>query len=96
MVLCHSMNAGSVVGYHEVVGTLMSYHMQKNLFEYFALTGGETQKNFGHKCSGTSVLLVPEPLCETFTKHFFLLTDVFVNRSNTNLTFLYKISIEVS
>ena len=52
MVLCHSMNAGSVVGYHEVVGTLMSYHMQKNLFEYFALTGGETQKNFGHKCSG--------------------------------------------
>ena len=45
-------NVGSLGGYHEVVGTLKPYFMQKNLFECFALTGGETQKNFGHKCSG--------------------------------------------
>ena len=37
MMLCHSMNAGLVVSYHEVVGTLKPYHMQKNLFELFAL-----------------------------------------------------------
>ena len=34
MILCHSMNAGS----HGVVGTLESYHMQKNLFDLFAFT----------------------------------------------------------
>ena len=44
MVFCHYMNAGSVVGYHEVVGTLKPYLMQKNLFECFALTGAGTQK----------------------------------------------------
>ena len=41
------MNAGSLVGYHEVVGTLKPYLMQKNLFECFALTGGGTQKTLG-------------------------------------------------
>ena len=33
------MNAGSVVGRHEVVGTLKPYHMPKNLFELIALQG---------------------------------------------------------
>ena len=33
------MNAGSVVGYHEVVGTLKPTLCKKNLFELFALTG---------------------------------------------------------
>ena len=35
MVICHSVNAGSAVGIHWVVGTLKLYDMQKNLFELF-------------------------------------------------------------
>ena len=37
------MNAGSIVGYHQVMRTLKHYHMLKNLFELFALTV-QTQK----------------------------------------------------
>ena len=44
MVICHSMNAGSAVGIHWVVGTLKLYHMQKNLFKLFALIGNGMQK----------------------------------------------------
>ena len=47
MVLCHSMNAGSVVGTLQVLGTLKPYHMQKNLFELFALTGSEDANTLG-------------------------------------------------
>ena len=40
MVLCHSMNAGSVVGYDEVVGTVKSYLIQNDLnFLYLQMTG---------------------------------------------------------
>ena len=31
-------------GYHEVVKTLKAYHMQKNLYERFLLTGSGKQK----------------------------------------------------
>ena len=47
MVLCASTNAGSVVGYHEVVETLKLYLMQKNLLELSALTGGREAKTKG-------------------------------------------------
>ena len=42
------MKAGSVMGFHEVVGTPTPYLMKKNLFKIFALqvTGS---KNLGHK-----------------------------------------------
>ena len=50
MVLCHSMNTGSVVGIHTAVATLKPYLMQNNLFEPFALTGSGVVKNFGCKC----------------------------------------------
>ena len=33
--------------YYEMVETLKSYHRQKNLFELFALTGGEDTKTLG-------------------------------------------------
>ena len=32
-------------------GDTKPYHIQKNLFELFALTGGEDTKDFGHKFS---------------------------------------------
>ena len=44
MIVCHSMNAASVVGIPEVVGALIPYLMQKNLFELFALMGGRDVK----------------------------------------------------
>ena len=61
MVLCHSMNAGLMVGIpHEVLGILKTYHMLKNLFELFTLNGGGTQKLWVQ-------MLAPEPPGETFT-----------------------------
>ena len=45
MVLCHSMNTVSVVGYHGVVETLKLYPVQKNLFELFALADRGDEKN---------------------------------------------------
>ena len=50
MILCHAMDADSVVGYHEVVGTLKPYYMQKNLFEFFALTGSGHSLAPKHRC----------------------------------------------
>ena len=59
MVLDHSMNAGSVME------TLKPYHMQKNLFELFALTGSGMQKRLVQK-----LLLAPKShqwgTCTTF------------------------------
>ena len=51
MALCHSKNAGSVVGYHEMVETLKPYHMQKNLFELFALTDGGDERTSGARAT---------------------------------------------
>ena len=45
MVRCHSMSVGLVVG------TLKFYHMVKNLFELFALTGGRDKQNLRYKRS---------------------------------------------
>ena len=41
MVLCHSMNTGSVVG------TLKPCLMQKSLFEVFTVTGSRDAKTLG-------------------------------------------------
>ena len=48
MVLCHSMNVGSAVGISK------PYHMQKNLFELLALTGGRGGKTLGISTHGIS------------------------------------------
>ena len=47
----HSKNAGSVVGYLEVVWILKPYHMQKNLFELFALTDIGDEKTSGARAT---------------------------------------------
>ena len=61
MVLCHSMNAGSVVGYHEIVGTLKTYYLWKR----YCLNYLRSQ------VAGTQILRMPalasEPPGETFT-----------------------------
>ena len=44
---CYSMNAVSMVGYHEVIGTLKPYHMLKNLFELLAHKGSADAKTLG-------------------------------------------------
>ena len=43
MVLCHFMNGGSVMGYHELVGTL-TLPYAKGFFELFALIDGRDSK----------------------------------------------------
>ena len=44
MVLCHFMNAGSVMGHHDMVGALESCLLQSKSFELFVLTGGADTK----------------------------------------------------
>ena len=63
MVLCHSMNAGSVLGYHELVGTFKPYLMQRNLSEVFEQTVG-MQKVWACMLMPSQALarvLAPEP-----------------------------------
>ena len=47
MILCCNMNACSVVGNHEVMGTLKPCIMQYNLCELCALTGSSDPKTLG-------------------------------------------------
>ena len=61
MVLCHSMNAGSVVGIPRGGGNNQPYHIQKNLFEHFPFTGSGD----GHLCPGATTR-AQEPLLWNF------------------------------
>ena len=71
MVLCQSMNGGSVVG------TLKPYYIQKNLFELFALTGGGVAQNFRCEWSAQTWALMPRShRCgsfRTFNRENFLI-----------------------
>ena len=58
---CDSMNAGSMVGYYEVVGTLKPYHMLKNLFELIELKGDGDAITLGTRAHGWPQVLAPEP-----------------------------------
>ena len=51
--------------YHEVVGTLKNYLMQKNLFDLFALTGSGYAKTLGAQALRPS--LAPKPPAEIST-----------------------------
>ena len=79
MVLCHSMNVGSVVE------TLKPYLMPKKLCELFALTGGGDAKPSDPSVCVQAWVLVPslvsEPPGETFTNYFLVLCHCFCPRS---------------
>ena len=53
--------------YHEVVDALKPYLMQKNLFEYFALTGSRDAKTLGES---SLAIAYAAPPGETFTNYF--------------------------
>ena len=84
IILCHSINVGSVVGIQKMVGSFKHYFMQNNLFELFALTGSRTKK-FRCKC------LCPSHLVEFPLPNFF--TDWLVSFRFSMVCWLWYASI---
>ena len=48
-------------GYHGILDTLTHYLMQKNLFEFFALSAGRDAKTSGMSTGDRMQALAPEP-----------------------------------